>query len=64
MEKFEYKTLTTNVKGIWGGNVDLEKYENQLNQLGADGWELVSSVAVAEVQGATRWIISTFKRKI
>ncbi|QIB68799.1 DUF4177 domain-containing protein [Aminipila butyrica] len=64
MEKFEYKTLLTDVKGFWGGEVDPMAFQAQLNELGAQGWELVSMVPTAQSQGNTRWILSTLKRKI
>ncbi|NLL78040.1 MAG: DUF4177 domain-containing protein [Clostridiales bacterium] len=64
MERFEYKTLITDAKGFWGGKVDSMEFQNELNELGAQGWELVSTVATAQSQGATRWIVSVLKRRI
>ncbi|MEA4848689.1 MAG: DUF4177 domain-containing protein [Clostridiaceae bacterium] len=64
MEKFEYKTLFTDVKGIFGGKVDQDPFQSELNELGKQGWELVNTVAAAQSYGSTRWIISIFKRKI
>lgn len=64
MEKFEYKTVFTDAKGVWGGKVNEAAFEAELNALGAQGWELVSSVAAAQSYGSTRWIISVFKRKL
>lgn len=64
MEQYEYKTLYTDAKGVFGGKVDKYTFENELNQLGAEGWELVSTVPTAQSYGSTRWIISIFKRKI
>lgn len=64
MEKFEYKTLFTDAKGVFGGKVDESTFQNELNELGLQGWELVSTVAAAQSYGSTRWIISIFKRKL
>ncbi len=64
MEKFEYKTLFTDAKGVLGGKVDQDGLENELNELGLQGWELVNTVAAAQSYGSTRWIISIFKRKM
>jgi len=64
MDRFEYKTLFTDAKGMFGGKVDRFTFENELQELGSQGWELVSSVATAQSYGSTRWIISIFKRKI
>ena len=64
MEKFEYRTLFTDAKGVLGGKVDRGTFQNELNEYGLQGWELVSTVAAAQSYGSTRWIISIFKRKI
>ena len=47
MDKFEYKTLSTDAKGVFGGKVDQYVFQNELNELGSQGWELVSTVAAA-----------------
>lgn len=64
MEKFEYKTLFTDVTGIFGGKVDQTTYQFELNELGTRGWELISTVPSAQSYGSTNVIISIFKRKI
>ncbi len=64
MDQFEYKTLFTDAKGAFGGKVDKNEFQNELNELGLQGWELVNTVAAAQSYGSTRWIISIFKRKI
>ncbi len=64
MEKFEYKTIFTDAKGVLGGKVDQYSFQNDLNEMGSQGWELVNTVAAAQSYGSTRWIISIFKRKI
>ncbi len=64
MEKFEYKTLFTDAKGALGGKVNQYTFQNELNELGSQGWELVNTVAAAQSYGSTRWIVSIFKRKI
>lgn len=63
MDKFEYKTLFTEAKGFLGGRVDKHAFQHELNELGAEGWELVSSFPSAQSYGNTRWVISIFKRK-
>lgn len=64
MEKYEYKTLFTDAKGFLGGKVDQNTFQNELNELGRQGWVLVSSIAAAQSYGSTRWIISVFKREL
>lgn len=62
--KYEYKTLTTQAEGLFGGKVNDQEFEATLNQLGAEGWELVNSLASAVSYGKTGYIISIFKRAI
>jgi len=64
MEKFEYKTLFTDAKGVFGGKVDQDDFQFELNELGKQGWELVNTFPAAQSYGSTRWVISIFKRKI
>lgn len=64
MDKFEYKTLFADAKGAFGGKVDKHAFQEALNELGSQGWELVSAVPAAQSYGSTRWIISIFKRKV
>ena len=64
MDKFEYKTLFTDAKGAFGGKVDKNAFQQELNELGSQGWELVSTIPTAQSYGSTRWVISIFKRRI
>ena len=64
IDRFEYKTLFTDAKGVLGGKVDQYAFQNELNELGSQGWELVSTVATAQSYGSTRWVVSILKRKI
>ena len=63
MDKFEYRTFIYDTKSIMGGKVDPD-FEHTLNQFGADGWELVSSVSTNQGNGFTKSIVSIFKRKL
>lgn len=58
MEKFEYKIV------VIDDLMTTSEFEEQINQLGKQGWELVSSVAQANNVGRTIYIINLFKRKI
>ncbi|HHX69229.1 MAG: DUF4177 domain-containing protein [Miniphocaeibacter sp.] len=64
MKKFEYKLMKTDAKGIFGGKVNVEELEYELNQLGQEGWELMENIGMNQDYGATRWLISVFKREI
>ncbi|MBR4503139.1 MAG: DUF4177 domain-containing protein [Clostridia bacterium] len=63
MEQFEYKVVTFDTKGFWGGNVEVRQIETQLNQLGIDGWEMVSCTSTNQSYGASKSIVCIFKRK-
>ena len=63
MEKFEYKVVVYDTKGFWGGSVDQKQLENQLNLLGNDGWELVSSTSTNQSYGSSKSIVCIFKRE-
>ncbi len=63
MEKFEYKIVTFETKGFFGGNVDTYQMENKLNELGRDGWEMVSSTTTNQSYGSSKYFVCIFKRK-
>lgn len=63
MEKFEYKVVVYDTKGFWGGKVEVQQIENQLNQLGNDGWEMVSCTSTNQSYGSSKSIVCIFKRK-
>lgn len=63
MEKYEYHTFIYDTKGFLGGTVDADKFQNELNFLGNEGWELVSSISTAQSYGSSKSIVCIFKRK-
>ena len=63
MEKFEYKVVTYDTKGFWGGTVETRQIEVQLNLLGDAGWEMVSCTSTSQSYGASKSIVCIFKRK-
>lgn len=62
MKRFEYKTLKIEPKGFWGTKFEPEHIDQQLNELGQQGWELVS-VQDSEMSGMTTSYHYTFKRE-
>lgn len=64
MEKFEYKTVVIEAEGFWGGKINKTEFKNELNELGSQGWELVSVVPSAQAYGKTKWFMSVFKRRL
>ncbi len=61
--KWEYRTVKFESKGMLGGHVNEAKIDASLNDLGGQGWELVSAFDTNSfAQGATRWLVFLFKR--
>lgn len=44
MKKFEYKTISVPTKGWMKYKQDFEALDLKLNELGNNGWEVVSSI--------------------
>ena len=63
MTKWEYRVIEFDSHGMMGGLVDCEKIELKLNELGKDGWELVSSYPTQQGYGSSRKLIYTLKRE-
>lgn len=69
MKKFEYKTIIikpTVIKatGFWKATYNPEEIDQQLNELGSLGWELVSVEGRNSGAGDTAYFLYTFKREI
>lgn len=62
MQKWEYKTVKVKTKGLSGGILEIADFDEQLNRLGQDGWELVSTFATTSGYGASREAVAIFKR--
>lgn len=43
MQKFEYKVVKVDAKGFWSSTVTPTDMEVLLNQLGQDGWDLITA---------------------
>ncbi len=57
--RWEYKTVKFKQRTFWG-NVDIEQLQSNLNNLGAKGWELVSTQR--ETYGS--YILLFFKKRV
>lgn len=64
MRRWEYKTVEFNTKGFWGGKLDTEEFNNHLNSLGRDGWELISCFDTNQAEGSSRKVFAVFKREM
>jgi len=63
MKKYEYRLKKYDAKGFFtGGELDLPDIESECNEMGQDGWELVSTITTNESIGATKWVVVTFRR--
>jgi len=62
--RYEYKIVKIDGEGLFGGKVDLAELEDHFNALGRDGWEMVSMMDTNMGYGATKWVISTFRRPL
>jgi hypothetical protein len=61
--KWEYRTLKFGTTTSWsGGKFDTDMFNQKLNELGEEDWELVSIFDTNYGQGATRDVVAVFKR--
>ena len=60
--EWEYKAVKLRLRGFLGGKIDQEELERTMNEIGADGWELVSALSTALYQGRTQDAALIFKR--
>lgn len=63
MKRFEYKSLEIKPKGTWSWKFDFDEIDRTLNQLGSQGWELVS-VTSRDMGGTAYGFHYTFKREV
>ncbi|MDO7883759.1 DUF4177 domain-containing protein [Hymenobacter cheonanensis] len=61
MKKYEYYLLRSD-SGVFKG-IDYEKLNNQLNHLGIQGWEVVSTVSLTAA-GSVTGLLITLKREL
>ena len=62
--KWEYKTIKVDTTGFTGGKFDQNSFEQILNGLGQQGWELTSAFDTNQEMGASRHVIAILKRPI
>ena len=60
--KWEYETVKVAATGFTGGKLDEDGFTAHLNDLGDEGWELVSAFGTNQSGGQTRNIVAVFKR--
>jgi len=63
--KWEYTTIMLSASGFWlGGKLDGQAFTDKLNELGQQGWDLVSAFDTNMLRGKTRDVIAVLKRQI
>ncbi|MBW8036322.1 MAG: DUF4177 domain-containing protein [Planctomycetes bacterium] len=62
--KWEYTTAKVDTKGFAGGKFDNASFEQILNGLGEQGWELVSVFDTNMEGGKSRHVVAILKRPI
>jgi Domain of unknown function (DUF4177) len=63
-QQWEYKTVKVDTYGFLGGILDTNKFDSELNRLGQQGWELVSTFDTNMNNGVSREAIAVFKRPL
>ncbi len=62
--QWEFKMIKFEIhRGIIDVSVNERKCEAEMNMLGKDGWELVSSFVTNDCDGMTNLVLMTFKRE-
>lgn len=59
--RWEYKTLSFKKRSFFSGTIDSEAFNQQLDALGREGWELVS--ICPNGLGAASGVVAVFKRQ-
>ena len=54
--------LKFDVKGWFGGKVDSNDIETQLNQYGEEGWDLFSISEILKDSGVTAMLVATMRK--
>jgi hypothetical protein len=61
--QWEYQTIMMGTSGFWlGGKLDGQAFTRRLNELGKQGWELVSVFGTNQAYGTTRGVFAVLKR--
>lgn len=64
MKKFEYNIISLQDEGFWSVEFDWGKLNEELNSLGAEGWEVVSAVDINTGHGRSRDVNILLKREL
>lgn len=62
--KWQYKTIKLAATGFLGGKFDEGALDAYMNNLGSQGWELVTAFDTNKSYGETRDVVAIFKRPL
>ncbi|MBC8161326.1 MAG: DUF4177 domain-containing protein [Roseiflexaceae bacterium] len=62
--QWEYHVISLNTVGLLSANVDIQSLYTRLNELGQDGWELVSAAPISAGQGYSQEVLFVLKRPL
>lgn len=62
MTRWQYNTVIFDIGFFSSGKIDGEKFQERLDALGQEGWELVSVFDTNVYEGRTGQVIAVFKR--
>lgn len=63
-QQWEYKTVKVETHGFRGGILETDEFDELLNRMGQEGWELVSTFGTNRSDGVSREAIAVFKRPL
>jgi hypothetical protein len=62
--RWQYRPIMLRAGGVvFGGAVDGQELTDRLNELGAEGWELVTAFDTNMAHGRTRDVLAVLKRE-
>jgi len=64
MKRFEYKVLDIPTTGWFGGKVDYQALADKLNEVGRQGWEVITMGSPNKYDNGSRNVIIILKREI
>ena len=62
--RFKYKCVIFESKGVLGGHLDAEEFQQALNKYGLQGWEVISINDTENSKGRSRETMVTMKKAI
>ena len=63
-QRWEYHVLSLDTRGVFGATVDIQSLYTRLNELGGEGWEVVSSSPITAGQGYAQEVLFVLKRPL